>query len=154
MPVPEVVARSGFPAVWVNLTFNPDRLVDHELAGIEPGSRVTLRRSADPKAVLRILVEGPVVRSEAKAVDVARGTLILGVATSAGLWEKTFELTKDVMVSIDGHKNATLADVKAGGGAALTLTADRAKVVVHVGPEKKVGDGPKGDQAAMKKGDR
>jgi hypothetical protein len=42
-----------------------------------------------------------------------------------------------VKVSVQGHKNVALADVKAGTGASLTLSADRATVAaVHVGPEK------------------
>lgn len=123
-----------------------------KLGDVKPGSQVKLRLSGDHKAALQVRVEGPVVRGEVKALEAAKGTLVLGVATSAGREEKTFELAKDVKVSVDGHKNATLADVKAGAGASLTLSADKANVVaVHVGREKKVGDGTKGDQAPVKK---
>ena len=37
VPAAEVVTRGGFPAVWVNLTFDPGSVAEAELAGVEQG---------------------------------------------------------------------------------------------------------------------
>jgi hypothetical protein len=48
VPAAEVEARGGFPAAWVNLTYDPERVAGEDLADLE--DRFGLRRYAEARS--------------------------------------------------------------------------------------------------------
>lgn len=116
-----------------------------KLSDLKPGYQVALGLSDDQKAV-HVRAGGPSLPGEVKAVDAAKGTIVVAVATSTGAQDKTFSLAKDVKLALPAKKNATLADVEAGTRISLTLSADQREVVaIAAGQGKKGGQDPEED---------
>ncbi|HEX3149909.1 MAG TPA: hypothetical protein VHR66_17665 [Gemmataceae bacterium] len=64
-----------------------------------------------------------------KAIDAAKGTLTISIATKGGATnDETYALDKETKITVDG-KEGKLADVKAGLHAGVMLTADKSKAV-------------------------
>jgi hypothetical protein len=66
-----------------------------------------------------------------QAVDVDRGTVTINVFGRQGSQDKTYLVTRDAPVTLDG-KAARLADVKAGAAVLLTVSADDASTVIQI----------------------
>jgi RNA polymerase sigma factor (sigma-70 family) len=87
------------------------------------GAQVTLRLSLDGRSVVAIVAEGPSVHGTVKAVDADKNTLTLH---EKALGEKTYRLTNDAVVFLDGKGKAKkLADVPVGAVVDLKLQPDQ-----------------------------
>jgi RNA polymerase sigma factor (sigma-70 family) len=95
---------------------------DAKLAGVPVGCNVTLNLQVDQKTVLRINAGGRSVFASVKAVDSEKNTITVAGSEDDG---RTFRVTKETTIIIDG-KPGTLAAIPAGAGLhALNLCADQ-----------------------------
>jgi RNA polymerase sigma factor (sigma-70 family) len=124
---PPEVAGKTFP-----LMKDAHVMVDNKpgrLAGVPPGSVLSLYLCVDQKTVCTFHAAGPVFEGQhavvVKAVDAAKNTITLDENQSppevAGV---TFPLAKNANVMID-NRPAKLAEIPAGALASLTLSVDR-----------------------------
>jgi hypothetical protein len=99
-----------------------------DLVRLTPGTVVTLTLLADQMTARSIEAEPPQVSGIVKIVDVDKNTVTL----ADDMAEKTFTVTKDALVEIDG-KRGTLAEVPTGSHVSLSRvdvkTVDRIRAV-------------------------
>jgi hypothetical protein len=102
-----------------------------KLADVPAGSLVSVRLTADQKAVTMVRAEGPTLAGILKALDKEKGTVTVSVRAARGgdPEEKTLPIAKTVRVVVEGKEGA-LADVKPGDDvfALLRLTLDQKAV--------------------------
>ena len=120
-----------------------------KLADLKTGYHVNLKLTEDKSGAVAIAAEGPTLAGELKAVDASKHTIKVVVPTrpdptdktKTGTEEKTFTVAEHAKIAIDGQKNATLADLKAGSSVAVRLAADGERAFVITSPAKG-GGGP------------
>jgi uncharacterized protein (TIGR03067 family) len=99
-----------------------------KLAGIPAGAFVNIGLSVDLQTARDLHAEGPNLGdcggSQISAVDVEKSTITFGDKGAATVIGKTFTLTKDAWITIDG-KAAKLADLPTGSYVNITLTVDQ-----------------------------
>lgn len=97
-------------------------LREGQLADVPVGAMVTVKLSADQKAVTLLRAEGPSLGAMLKGVDAAKGTVTVATRVARGddPEEKTYTVAKGVRVMVDG-KDGTLADLKPGDGTFVML---------------------------------
>src|SRR5262249_17251345 len=114
---------------------------EHTLADLPNGAVVSLKLSADQKAVGSIHAEGPSSTGIVKAVDSAQKTITLTLTLTKGDpgVDKTFTVTKFARISVNQYKGKAkdksqasayrLADVPTGAVATVRLSPDQQAVV-------------------------
>jgi hypothetical protein len=102
---------------------------DAKLADLKTGSQATLTLSKDQKTVVALSVTSPAIAAPLKSVDAAKNTITVTVGTRAGKEDKTYQVSKDARITVDG-KAAQLADLKVG--TTLTFSVDEANTVIQV----------------------
>jgi RNA polymerase sigma factor (sigma-70 family) len=135
---PPEVAGKTFPVAKdasITIDGNPGKL-----AGVPPGSVVSLYLGVDQKSVCAFHAGGPVFEGQhavvVKSVDAARNTVTIDEDRAppevAGV---TFPVAKNPNITVDGRP-ARLADIPGGAVVNLTLTVDRktARVLDAAGP--------------------
>ncbi len=108
-----------------------------KLADVPVGAVVTLKLSADQKAVASIQAEGAEVGGFVKAVDGGKNTITVSVSDGKQIVEKTFGVVSTVsLVMSDGKGNgkhplqaSKLTDLPVGAHVTLKLTPDQKMVV-------------------------
>jgi hypothetical protein len=98
-----------------------------KLGDLSEGVIVTLKLSADRKAVERISARGPNVQAVIKSVDAGKNT----ITVSGKPAEQTFTLAKDVAIHMAFGKKgqeSKLSDLREGMNASLNLSIDKKKV--------------------------
>jgi len=107
-----------------------------KLAAVPPGAFVNLGLAVDQQTICSIGADGPYLGgcggSMVKAVDSEKSTITFDDKAAAAVAGKTFVITKDANIVIDG-KPGTLAEVPTGAYVNLGLTVDQqAARQVHV----------------------
>jgi len=95
-----------------------------QLAGLPAGANVTLRQFVDARTARSVQAGGRWFWGTVKAVDAVNGTITYGENAQAGSEGKTFAVTKDTFISVDG-KPGKLAGIPIGASAHLQLYADQ-----------------------------
>jgi hypothetical protein len=100
-----------------------------KLAGVPPGASVALSLSADQKTVRTVQANGPAWgQVTLKAVDAGKSSVTFDADRApAELAGKTFPLTKDAEITIDGRPG-NLSGLPVGSVVSLALSADRQTV--------------------------
>lgn len=103
---------------------------DAKLADVTAGSSVNLKLALDGKTVVAVSAAGQSLGGTLKGVDVGNSTITLTIKEDGGLADKSFELAKDVQVSVEGQKAAAqLNELTAGSKVVLQLSLDRKRVL-------------------------
>lgn len=124
------------------------------LADLKAGNAVMVRISADGERAIAISTqvkafgEGVSLFGELKTVDHDHKTIKVAVTVladktdkkSAKTEEKTIKLADDARVVVDGNKNSTLADLKAGSNVTIYMSKDGDKALAIVSSAKGGGD--------------
>jgi RNA polymerase sigma factor (sigma-70 family) len=97
------------------------------LAALPAGASIHLRQFVDARTTRSVLAEGRWFWGVVKSVDAANGTITYGDKAQDGAAGKTFNVPRDLPITIDG-KAGKLAGVPAGASANLQLLADQATV--------------------------
>jgi hypothetical protein len=97
------------------------------LAGLPKGASVTLREFVDPRTARSIHAEGRWFWGTVKAVDREKNTISYGDKAQDGAAGRTFVVTKDSSISVDG-KPGTLAGIPMGASVNLNLCVDQTTV--------------------------
>jgi hypothetical protein len=102
------------------------------LADLPPGTGVTVRLSADQKAVIAIHARGPSLNGQVSAADAGKNTLTIRTKGEQGVEEHTVPLAKGAKITLsDGltkeetPKEGQLSDLPEGTGVRLQLSVDR-----------------------------
>lgn len=98
-----------------------------DLSKLPAGASVNLRQFVDAKTTSNILAEGRWFWGTVKAIDAEKSTLSFGDKAQDGAAGKTFNVPKDLFISIDG-KGGKLAGIPAGASVNLQLLADQTTV--------------------------
>jgi len=127
------------PSTRISVDDSVDKIkkpATNKLSDLSAGAQVTLRLSGDKKTVGSIRAQGQVHSGTLKALDAAKNTITVGDGKNG---DKTFDLAKDVTVSIDGGKGGKvpqqpgkLADLTIGAVVTLKLSLDQKMVVAVI----------------------
>jgi uncharacterized protein (TIGR03067 family) len=98
-----------------------------DLAALPPGASIHLRQFVDAKTTRSVQAEGRWLSGLVKAVDAVNGTITYGDRAQDGAAGRTFNVPKDLHISIDG-KRGKLTGIPAGASANLQLCADQTTV--------------------------
>ncbi len=98
-----------------------------ELAKLPAGVSVNLRQFVDAKTTRSVLAEGRWFSGVVKTVDAVNNTITFGDKAQDGAAGKTFNVPKDLPISID-NKAGKLAGIPSGASANLQLFADQTTV--------------------------
>jgi hypothetical protein len=98
-----------------------------ELAAVPAGASIHLRRFVDRKTTRSVLANGRWLLGTVRAVDAANNTITFGDKAQDGAAGKTFNVPKDLAVSID-NKPGTLSGIPTGATVNLQLFADQQTV--------------------------
>jgi RNA polymerase sigma factor (sigma-70 family) len=94
------------------------------LAGVPRGASVNLSQFVDANTAAVIRAEGGWFWGTVKAVDVQANTISYGDKAQSGSEGRTFVVTKDTLLSIDG-KPGTLAEIPVGSSANIQVCVDQ-----------------------------
>jgi RNA polymerase sigma factor (sigma-70 family) len=100
-----------------------------KLTDLEPGSIVSLKFAADRLAVRQVTQVAQPYRYLLKALDLKKRTITVRRAREQGTTLESLPLAKDVQVIVNDQA-AKLADLKVETPLAITLSADRGRLVV------------------------
>ena len=120
-----------------------------KLADLKAGIRISVKLGDDKTTAVVIGSEGATligdlkeVASDQKSVKVTVTVYaIKGDKNSAKTEEKTVKIGEDTKIVVDGQKNTTVADLKAGSSVAVQVSADGERALVISSPAKDGGDG-------------
>jgi RNA polymerase sigma factor (sigma-70 family) len=98
-----------------------------ELAAVPVGASIHLRQFVDRRTTRSVLANGRWLLGTVQAVDAANNTITFGDRAQDGAAGRTFNVPKDLAVSIDG-KPGTLAGIPTGATVNLQLFADQQTV--------------------------
>jgi RNA polymerase sigma factor (sigma-70 family) len=117
--------ESGFTVATdadINIDGKPGKL-----SALPVGASIHLRQFVDARTTRSILAEGRWFSGVIKSVDAANSTITYGDRSQEGSAGRTFQVPKDLPISIDG-KAGKLEAVPAGANANLQLLSDQATV--------------------------
>jgi RNA polymerase sigma factor (sigma-70 family) len=98
-----------------------------QLVSVPRGANVNLSQFVDPTTASTIRADGRWFWGTVKAVDVQNNTISYGDKAQPGSEGRTFVVTKDTFISVDG-KPGQLAGIPAGASANLQLCVDQQTV--------------------------
>jgi RNA polymerase sigma factor (sigma-70 family) len=98
-----------------------------KLTGMAVGASIRLRQFLDPTTARSIQAEGRWLSGTLKAVDVGNSTITFDEHAHNGAAGKTFNVPKDLAISIDG-KSGKLSGLPAGASVNVQLFADQTTV--------------------------
>jgi RNA polymerase sigma factor (sigma-70 family) len=96
-----------------------------DFAAVPVGASVHLRKFVDARTTRSILAEGRWFWGMIKSVDAPNNTIIFSDKAQEGAAGRTFNVSKDTGITIDGKKAGTVAGIPAGAFANLQLCADQ-----------------------------
>src|SRR5262249_18816333 len=103
-----------------------------KLADLKKGFRAALTLSPDQKTVTAISVDGGTLQGQFRSANFDRNTI--NVIAGRDMSLKVFHVVRETKITLDGGKQGTIKDLKAGTTLVLTLSVEDRNTVIAIRP--------------------